>query len=249
MKARILCGAAMTVAVLVSATSMAAIVPITSVETVSDGSPPYLVQSVTVGDYSVSAKLLATGTSVGEALAGTSIRNADNLDLNSIASRHHTPEPWQITMLGGYETWRDSNGNNPDFFLFEAGMNDGFIVQAILADGTLGQEVNVAASNWGGTGLRREGIYNFHHPIGGVAFAVTDLLDAHGRPLTLDTAIKGIQINSTALDPASFSVVVPEPFTFALLGLGGLLLTRRHRLSGRFAATGHRDGASLSHRT
>ena len=229
MKARILCRAALTVAMLVSATSIAAIVPITSVETVSDGSPRYILQNVTVGDYSVSARLLATGTSVGQALAGTSIRNADNLDLNSIASRHQTPEPWRITMLGGHETWRDSNGNDPDFFLFEAGMNDGFVVQAILADGTLGQEVDVAASNWGDTGLKREGIYNFHHPIGGIAFAITDLLDADGRPLTLDTAIKGIQIHSTALDPASFSAVVPEPFTFALLGLGGLFLTRRHR--------------------
>ena len=213
----------------VPAVSIAAIEAITSVETQRSGSARYALTSVTVGDYTVTADLLATGKSRGDTVWPTKITNADNLNLNSLASRLSADPVWTITMLGGQATWTDSNGNRPDFFLFETGMNDSLTVQAILVDGTAGQAVTVAESAWGDTGLDRVGIYNRDQSIGGIAFAITDLLDEDGFSLANDAVIKGIRITSRTLDPVSFSAVIPEPATVALLAIGGLLMRRRRR--------------------
>lgn len=209
--------------------SLAAIGPITSVEAGRNGSPPYELKSVTVGDYSVTSDTLATGRSTGSALFGFTIRNADNFDLNSFASRHGPLSAVQFTKIGGRETWTDTNGGDPDFFIFEVGMNDDFTAQAILANGQLGQAVSVARTLWGDTGLRAISWVNGGQPIGGVAFAITDLLDAEGLQLTNKSAIRGIQINSGTLDPALLGAVVPEPATLAILGLGAVLALRWRR--------------------
>jgi hypothetical protein len=108
-------------------------------------------------------------------------------------------------------------------------MDDSLSVQAILPGGALGQAVKVSASTWGHTGLTKMGVVHFSQRIGGFSFAVTDLLDSEGVPLSSTAAIEGIQFNSGDVDPAGFYAVVPEPATLAILGLGGLLMVRRRR--------------------
>jgi len=209
--------------------SSAAIESVTSVEAGENGSPPYLLESITVGDYSVTTESLATGTSIGEATFGSHISHADDLDLNHVASRLDKKTGWAIVMIDGQKTWTDTNGENPDFFLFEAGMNDNFLLAAILEDGRLGQFRMVDGWTWGDTGLNRIGFYNWGQPIGGIAFAITDLLDENGANLTNDSVIQGISIVSRTLDPSLFVAVVPEPATPALFALGALLMRRRRR--------------------
>jgi hypothetical protein len=210
--------------------SKPAIAPITSVNAGRNGAPPYELQSITVGDYTVTREFLSPGKSVATACVFTPITRADDFDLNSVATRWNWTKPvWQVTMIGGEKTWTDTNGNNPDFFIFEAGMNDSLTVQAILSGGALGQAVDISQATWGDTGLRRIGLLNLGQRIGGIAFAVTDLLDADGAHLTNLSVIEGIQINSGTVDPSSFLAVVPEPATLVLLGLGSLLMLRRRR--------------------
>jgi hypothetical protein len=206
--------------------SSAAIEPVTSVSAGRNGHPPYILQSITVRDYTVTREFLATGTSTGAALLGTSINNADDFDLNGVATRNRSGI-WRVTEIDKKPLWRDTNGENPDFFIFEAGMNDVLTVQAILPGGELGAVVDFRDAAWGYTGLKRVGLLNMSQPIGGIAFAITDLLDAGGKPLSSKAVIEGIQINSGEVDPVSFCAVVPEPATLLVLGLGGLLLRYR----------------------
>jgi hypothetical protein len=208
--------------------SLAAIEPITSVQIGKGVFPPYTLQSITVGSYTVTREFLATGSSTGKAILDTSIKSADDFDLNNIASRDDSGV-WKVTNIGKQPAWSDTNGEKPDFFVFEAGMNDALSVQAILPGGSLGQAVHIPASTWGSTGLTRIGWANLLQPIGGLSFAVTDLLDAEGRPLSSKAVIEGIRFDSGDVDPAGFYAVVPEPATLAILGLGGLLLVRQRR--------------------
>jgi hypothetical protein len=212
-----------------SAASFAAIGPITDVEAGKNGSPPYRLRSLAVGDYSVTINSIATGVSTGSSVFGYHIRAADHPDLNVFASRHGPESPWQVTNIGGRDAWTDTNGDDPDFFIFEAGMNDDFTAQAILANGQLGQAVSVARTVWGDTGLRIISWANNGQPIGGVAFAITDLLDAGGLQLSNNSVIRGIRINSGTLDPAFFGAVVPEPAAFTLLALGSIMALKRRR--------------------
>jgi len=231
MKARVLCTATATVALwlLFSRASGGAVGPITSVEAGSNGSPPYLLESITVGEYSVTTTFLATGRSSGETGPSSPITHADDFDLNTIASKLGTRPAWTVTMIGGRKTWTDSNGDNPDFFVFEAGMNDNLVIRAILAGHTLGRPVVIDPSNWGYTGLDHIGFYNWGQPIGGISFTITDLLDQDGLHLTNDSVIEGILFDSPTLDPALFAAVIPEPATILLLGLGGWLTLGRRR--------------------
>ena len=73
----------------------------------------------------------------------------------------------------------------------------------------------------------------------GLAFRVTDLLDASGVPLTNSTLVPGIQIDGigsgsgaagSGLDSAVFAFV-PEPSTALLVGLGLIGLGARRRNS------------------
>ena len=211
------------------AVCMAEILPISGVDAGIDGSPPYLIQHITVGDYTVAAGQLATGTSSGSAGAGTVVANADDLDLDTIVIRTPRADPiWTIVSFGGQPLWQDSNGVDPDFFLFEVGLDQAFTVQAILAGGGLGQAVSVGVDKYAGTGLHATVPTAGGQEIGGLCFEVTDLLDVQGNALDRSAAIEGIQIDGVSLDPATFVVVVPvvpEPSTVTLLGLGSLVLT------------------------
>ena len=193
--------------------TMPPVVPITSVDAGVNGSPPYLLQSVTVGSYTVSVDILRTGSSAIEAQFGTSPTAADNFDLNDIVARNDPPggRVWQITKIGGQPTWRNSNGDNPDFFIFEAGMNDDLELRAILPGGILGQPVTVTQATWADTGLDKAGSPNQGQNIGGIAFSITSLLDAAGSALTDASVIEGIQVASGTLDPGNFCAIVsPE---------------------------------------
>lgn len=209
-------------------TSWAAIAPITNVRAGKSGSPPYVLQSITAGDYMVTREFLATGVSTGKTVLDTTIRSADDFDLNSVASRNGSGA-WRVTNIGREPVWKDTNGEKPDFFVFEAGMNDTLSMQAILPGGSLGQSVRVSASTWGDTGLRRVGVANFLQRIGGFSFSVTDLLDSQGVPLHNTAGIEGIQFNSGRIDPTGFYAVVPEPATLVILGLGTLLMIKQRR--------------------
>jgi len=208
--------------------SSAVVVPITSVVAGTDGSPPYMIQSITVGSYTVLVSQLTTGTSTGSAAAGTVIGNADDYDLDTIVIRTPRSDPvWQIKQFGGQELWFDTNGDNPDFFIFEVGMNDSFTMQPILSGGELGQEVAVDIGQWGPTGLHTTVQAGGGQEIGGIAFSIIDLLDPQGNPLALSTPLSGIQITGVALDPASFVVVIPEPATLVLFAIGSLVIRYR----------------------
>ena len=188
----------------------AAATAITSVVAGTNGSPPYTLQSITVGSYTVAVQNLRTGTTAGAADQGGAVANMDSFDLNSIAARNNpTPNTLTTTMFGGQTTWQDTNGNQPDFFLFEAGMNDnGVTVQAILPGGGLGQAITLPNGNtWGDTGLDRVGAPNAGQSIGGVCWAITDLKDAGGAFLTNGSVIQGLVITSSTLDPTCLCAV------------------------------------------
>jgi len=207
--------------------AQAAVVPITSITaTGSSGPNPILLTSVTVGAYTVDAEDLRTGTGSGT-YTGTGtptypVENADNFNINSFASEY---DPHNIVDFGG-SLFSDQNGDNPDFFIFENGGNDSGTIQAIFPDDTLGQAISFSTAVWGDTGYK-SGVGN--QAIKGMAFSITDLLDASGAALDNNSVIKGICIRSAGLDPSSISVVVPEPGSLLTLALGALALIHRKR--------------------
>ncbi len=204
----------------------AAVAPITGVVAGTNGTPPYNLQSVSVGAYTALQADLQTGTTTalpggndGGTFFGTWLppfdtpAPSDDFDLNSILARNANSNPIIVKSFGGIPLFVDSNGNNPDFFIFEAA-SAGFgdtdpAVQAILPGGALGQAVDLTDSGiWGATGLFRVGNPNGGQEIKGISFAITDLKDAAGTALTNTSMIEGLQINSMGLDPSSVSAVM-----------------------------------------
>jgi hypothetical protein len=210
------------VLVVVTATGQADVTPVTSVVITRvenpGGAPNFWLESITVGGYTITVDKLVTGVSEGVATAQpapyNTITNADNFDLNLFAGRSgEVPPTHQIKELGGESTWLNTNGDNPDFFVFETGGNQDFAIEAILPGGIIGQSVNVPQSTFGDTGLviTTSGPHN-GQTIEGVAFAVTDLLDQNGNNLTNGSIIEGIQISSDGYDPSGFyAVASAEP--------------------------------------
>ena len=103
----------------------AAMGPISSVVTDSQaGSPKYDIRSVTVGSYTVDRSQLASGTSTKTLTFNPSspIPELDDMDLSFAFANGETGNEFSVHMFNG-ALWRNSNGDNPDFFLFEAGVS------------------------------------------------------------------------------------------------------------------------------
>ena len=197
----------------------ATIQPITSATVdKAAGTPPYYLKSVTVGSYTVPVSGLRSGTSTStlNPTGGAPLPTLDNFELNALQDTGVSTAAFAVRMFGG-KLWKDSNGDNPDFFLFEGGGDDTPDLAAILPGGVLGQTVRIppTTSLWGRVGAG----YNASNggAIVGVAFAITDLLDANGKPLTNDSVIEGLAItNRNGLDPADWCAVAGAPVLKAM---------------------------------
>ena len=194
--------------------SLATVGPITRVTADHPpGSPPYHLQSITVGTYTVEAIRIGTGksTTTLNPATGVSLPVLDDLEIGVQYSNAEPTEVYTVRMFGGQQLWRDSNGDNPDFFLFEAGTGDPAVLAAILPGGQLGRTITLPAS-WGGdTGFDAP---SNGQNIVGLSFAITDLLDANGQRLTNSSTIEGLAVTSRAgLDPSEWCAVMPPIVT------------------------------------
>ncbi len=212
---------------------------IVGVDSITVTSSTYL-DSITVGTYTVDVSDLCNGDSSGSTYTSTGtptwpIANADDFNVLGSCASLYNPV---ITVSFGGSNWWDTNGDNPDFFIFDngntegGGGNDSGTIQAIFTDNSLGNTISYTASTWGDTGYNTSGFPSAPRDCVGIAFKITDLLDNTGTPLTNSTIIKGIRINDTGIDPTCIcAVTVPEPSTMILGGLGilGFLLRLRRR--------------------
>ncbi|MFC1633636.1 hypothetical protein ACFL5Z_02235 [Planctomycetota bacterium] len=162
---------------------------------------------------------MASGTST-RTLAfdpDNAIPELDDLDLSFAWSNGETGNQFTVHMFNG-ELWRNSNGDDPDFFLFEAGTGDGSEIAAILPGGVIGQSVTLSGS-WGRTGHNSNGQSIDGNTTGngqaivGICWAITDLLDENGNALTNDSIIEGIAVTArNGMDPADWFAVVDRPY-------------------------------------
>jgi len=194
---------------------LAVVGPVTGVTTDNPpGSPPFNLQSITVGSYTVDVSRLASGTSTTtlDPVGGDPLEILDDLEIGVQFSGGETGAAFTVHLFGG-QNWANSNGDEPDFFLFEAGDGDGAVISAILPGGQLGQTITLP-DNWGGdTGFDGTNGQN----IVGISFAITDLLDAAGNPLTNNSVIEGLAITDrSGLDPADWCAVASAPILTAM---------------------------------
>jgi hypothetical protein len=234
--------------------AQATVVAITSVSATTTGTvgdpQTIILDSFTAGGtFYTTATDLVTGTSVdtdGHANPGQTIGDQDNFDFNSYFSRggNSADRAWTTTLFGG-GNWSNTNGDDEDFFIFEAGGNDTISVRAIFTDDTVGQSVVLSTKLseggpviWGDTNVAITEGARAGSNIFGLGFAITDLVDAGGVALTNSAVIKGLDFDGPNTDIASISAVavteavtVPEPATatLAMLGLGGLMMRRRRQ--------------------
>ncbi|MHC4446140.1 MAG: hypothetical protein ACYTA5_26400, partial [Planctomycetota bacterium] len=189
----------------------AAIGPVTSVTTDNPpGTPPYNLLSITVGGYTVPVSGLSVGTSTTtlDPVVGTALPLIDNFEIYNTYNSGEPTGQFTVYMFGG-KLWTNNNGDNPDFFVFEGGGNDSPMMAAILEGGAIGQAVNIGG-NWGNLGAGYQAVNN--QQLHGVSFAITDLLDAAGNPLTNNSTIEGLAITSrNGLDPSCLCAVASNP--------------------------------------
>ncbi|MHC4699988.1 MAG: PA14 domain-containing protein, partial [Planctomycetota bacterium] len=189
--------------------------PVTAIETSNPpGSPPYEIVSITAGGYTVTADQLVTGTSTHGGIGGTPTPEMDDFDINTALNWNlGGGDFWTVDFGGGL--WKDSNADNPDFFLFEYGGTQTPAVAAVMPDGTLGQTVTIP-DQWIDLGYTRDGAAagdavsgsGSGQSIEGMSWAITDLLDPSGNPLTNDSVIMGISIvNRNGVDPVGFFAI------------------------------------------
>ncbi|UCE50065.1 MAG: LamG domain-containing protein, partial [Phycisphaerales bacterium] len=198
----------------------ATVAPVTSVTTDNPpGTPPYNLTSVTVGTYTVDVSGLASGTSTTtlDPVKGLELPVMDDLEIGTQYSSGEPTDAFTVHMFGG-RLWMNSNGDEPDFFLFEAGGQDNPVFAAILPGGVLGQEVTIPATDslWGSLGDGYTAPSNGQQ-LYGVSFAITDLLDADGNPLTNNSLIEGLAVtNRAGLDPSDWCAVASAPILTAM---------------------------------
>jgi len=209
------------------------VVPIDGAAAGDPNSRPYILESVTVGGIKMLAGELMTGTTswitkdpndpnVPLLIADP---NMDDLDINTMIRWSGRPGNFQIIFD---ELWYNTNGDANDFILFEVGGEsaDRPAFAAIFKDGSLGATLRITPGanlvpGWGPTGYIRnaadakDGVSTDNQQIHGLAFAITDLLDANGVNLTNDAVIKGIKlVDRGGTDPSGFFAVAP-PATLA----------------------------------
>ena len=198
----------------------ATIAPVSSVTTDNPpGSPPYNLQSVTVGNYTVDVSGLASGTSTTtlDPVNGDPLVVLDDMELGTQYSAGEPTDAYTVHMFGG-GLWINDNGDEPDFFAFEAGGQDNPVYAAILPGGVIGQGVTIPDDDalWGSIGTGYDAPSNGQQ-IYGVSFAITDLLDADGNPLTNNTVIEGLAVTSrSGLDPSDWFAVASAPILTAM---------------------------------
>lgn len=192
-----------------------------------DGNPPYLFLGFTFTDANVPIEDIVVGEVTMQEISidpGVHDNPGDvqDFDIESGLPRSGQSDPkMYIRNWGGSPTWQDMNGDMYDFFLFEYGRNDEFTVQPILPgpDGSeiLGEPVVVPASTWlpsnaGEPDIALSGVsFNGGQPLGGIAFKITDLLDANGNPLTNESVILGLLYTNGGMDPSGFFAVKGVP--------------------------------------
>ncbi len=189
--------------------------PVPDEATASIGRP---VTGVTDEDGVIEAiRVGETTLKIGDLVFGTPRTEADvrdvgemcNFDMTTGMPSHGTDTlVVDVTDFGG-ANWKDTNGEGPDFFIFEAGANDNVLVAPILAGDVVGKAAAIRGSAWGDTGIAT--------PIGagnsvGVAIEVTELFDEDGEALSRDAGLKGLRIISqpTGMDLACVCAVKPE---------------------------------------
>ena len=204
----------------------ATIVPIDGAAAGDPNAGPYNLESVTVGGVDIPAGTLMAGTTSWITSDANNLpvliadANMDDPDINTMLQWSGRPGNFQ-TLFD--ELWYNTNGDANDFILFEVGGQNGDdpTLAAIFADGSLGAELHIEPGvnllpGWGPTGYIRnaadanDGVSTDNQEIHGLAFAITDLLDANGVNLTNDAVIKGIKIvNRGGTDPSGFYAVAP----------------------------------------
>ena len=199
-------------------TSSAAVGPISGITADNpNGSPPYNILSITVGNYTVTVDRLGVATSTHGSIGGTATPEMEDFDINTALNWNLGPGNYWLVNFGG-GLWKDSNGDNPDFFLFESGgdAGDDPDIAPIFPDGTVGTAIDIPGSNWGGIGYNRvaaaanDAVDMDGQELHGLSFAITDLQDASGNPLTNDTVILGLWISDRGgADPVGFFAVIP----------------------------------------
>jgi hypothetical protein len=165
-----------------------------------------LASATTADGYTVTAEELATGTTTVPDGGNEEYppELADDFDFSNATSNSYP----LVTVEFGGRNWTDTNGDRPDFFIFESGGNDAGNIQAIFPDDSLGQAIAWTTDDWGSLGI--PGLWGTQ-VMHGLAFAVTDLLDADGNPLTNHAVIKGIQLSDTGVDPVCILAIAPPP--------------------------------------
>ena len=213
-----LAGLVVLVLVVAAPICSAAVGPITSITTDNpDGSPPYNILSITVDSYTVATDQLTTGTTYQENIGGTLHPFMDDFDINTALNYGGTSF---VTVNFGGGLWSNSNGDDPDFIVFESGGEGGDTptFQAVFPDESLGQGVQFP-SDWGPTGyIRNAAVANDGKDMNGqqlhgMAFSITDLLDASGNPLSANSVILGLQYERGGMDPVGLFAVVSPPDT------------------------------------
>ncbi len=196
----------------------AAIVPITSVsETLTVGTPDTLIlDSFTAGSTPyTTATDLVLGTSATTDGGGTVSTDQDNFDMNVYADRGNSDDTWTTIFFGGVN-WSNTNGDDEDFFIFEAGGNDDIFVRPIFDGGAVGTYIELtsdATPTMGDTGVEITEGPRIGQNIFGLGFAITDLLEADGTTfLTNSSVIRGLDFDGASADIASISAV-PAPET------------------------------------
>jgi len=166
-----------------------------------------VIETITVGAYTVKASHLVTGTT--RSAATGAMGAVDDLDLTTGVASPGGEGPWTFdTVDFGGGPWRDTNGEAPDFFVFECGGNDTITVTAILPDGKAGKPVAIARNAWKTTGIASKVASG---DAAGIALETTSLLDPLGEPLARAATIKGVRIHGepNGIDPLSISSVAP----------------------------------------